>query len=951
LQDKGYRIYIPRLFENQDYILPSRNASILKGCLAFRTSSFKVDGRLRLKGRLKNELSLKPSIVQILITRRVSEIRRIEQTIAGIIDSLLLYSTEFFIKDQYYKILKYLVRKIFTVGTFNVPQVIKMWKDFVNYIFINYSRSDVIEQPKREKFNFFFKLIPIIKVQWTGDEYKDRQQLQALAHLISSRQLPAGDRKTETKALEKFESVVTADYKPDGEILTELYEAARNIGRRCRKAGPGPIRSAHISMTGAGSLFYSVEEGGRAKEILDSIYPILTHIPEEDGEISLPFINLKEVKGIPRWRTWCRHEIYEDHPEIDFGGDHPDTIGGFQAFRQGFDEAIGLQILCCAYISMKRDTQQVSEIPIRVLAIPEPGAKVRIVTTGPYWLYVLQQSQAHVTRAFLASHPSAESGLMRADQAWHYLYLICKARSFYKKDFACLSSDLESATDAIPRPVAVQLWRGFIDGLGYAGSLLDIAADLLLKDRLCIAPNKTFVATRGVFMGEPLTKTILTLLNLSCEEIAIRRYLNCDYDRPIQEPWRTFAVAGDDHIAIGPEDYLKGITRTHIRCGSLISPTKHAISRLVVRYCEKLIYIKNIFNCEWTPRTINDSTEMYIKSPFVDSIKVRLISPCSKNNEKYNDRNTAVGKAKSLGRTLRWLNSDLFHWKWIRMVRDRFFQRMGPLMPENTSGVYWHLLLPEHLGGVGLWLDSDIPSLCHKLPSPSKSFLVDLINGKATKEIIALFKGFTSNKSYRGYELLETDISLAKELLIPEAILGLGDPKDLGSLVREFNLQDKAAGNQHKILERLHWLSEDKIKDAILRPLLWKEILSNEAKVSAFNTETFKHRYAKLWDIVFNGNPIIDEETIKTALAFRERTKFYYCGEKLEIPIRGKIRSVNLLEELSAGLPNLNIRWTRVGKLSRPVYDPLFEQGDLILVNIVENEYEPDTLVDVSDTT
>jgi hypothetical protein len=857
----------------------------------------------------------------------------------GIIDSLLLFDNDLFIKDRHYKVLKHLVRKIFTVGAFNVPQVIKMWKAFSNHIFILATQSVTLEKPKRDSKNFFYRLVPHINPYWICGERLDKVALTKLAHLISSRQLPTGDKRTELESFEKFKLTTTAEYNPDAEILTDLYQAARIIGRRCRKAGPGPIRSAHISLATAGSFLKTVEEGGRATEIIDSVTPLLKHVPEEDGSITLPFITLKECKGVPRWRTWCRESQYVEYPDIDFGEVAQDTIGGFTPFRQGFDEAIGLQILSCAYISMINDTTQVSEIPVRVLTIPEPGAKARIVTTGPYWLYVLQQSQAHVTRAFLASHPSASSGMMRADQAWHYLYLICKARSHFKSDFACLSSDLEEATDAIPRRVALQLWRGFIDGLGYTGALIDIAYDLLKMDRMCFLPNEIFVATRGVFMGEPLAKTILTLLNLSCEEIALRRYFKCDFAKPLQVPWRCFAIAGDDHIAIGPLAYLEGITTAHLRSGSKISRTKHAISRLAVRYCEKLLDIRNIRNALWTPRTINNSTEMYIQSPFIDSVKVRLISPCSKNNEKFNDRNTAVGKAKSLGKTLRWLNTDLFCKKWIRMVRDRFFTRMGPLMPPISSGVYWHLLLPESLGGLGLWLDSDIPDLVQKLPSPSKSLVVDVSTDTIRKDIITLFKGFTSNVSYRGYELLETDVSLAKEFLIPEAIQGLPS-KGFKDLVSEFKLQDEPAGSQFKILRKKDWLTEDDVKDAILRPLLFKEILSREAKPSAFNTESFKHRYSRLWDIVFDGHPTISEEAIRKALWFREPMIFYYCGEKLDIPIRGSIRSVNLIEELTFGLPDLKVRWTKIGNLVRPVNDPS----------------EPDTLTcrtgsgDVSDT-
>jgi hypothetical protein len=834
-----------------------------------------------------------------------------------------------FITPLGYKALKRLVRKVFAVGTFNLPSVMKMWKDYINYVFIKLSESETLEKPSLES-NIFGFLYPQIRLI-VGDEDSRKQALEKLAHLISSRQLPTGDRKTESQALIKFRETVTSDYKPDAMILNDLYEASRIIGRRCRIAGPGPIRSAHLSMSCAGSFTNTILEGGRGQEIIDSITPILTVIPTEDCEHSLPFTVLKERKGVPRWRTWCRAEIYEEFPDVNFGDGTPDTIGGFCPFRQGFDESIGLQILACAYLSMIDDTQGVSEIPIRVLTIPEPGCKARIVTTGPYWLYVLQQSQAHVTRAFLASHPSAKSGLVRADQAWHYLYLISNARSSFKDDFACLSSDLESATDAIPRIVAKQLWKGFIDGLGYTGYLLDVAADLLIKDRLCLVEtNDTFVATRGVFMGEPLTKTILTLLNLSCEEIAIREYLGYDYAKPVQVSWRCFAVAGDDHIAIGPMDYLHGITRTHIRAGSLISVTKHAVSKRFVRYCEKILDINNIRNLNWTPKTINNGLSEYNQSPFVDSIKVRLLSPCSKNNEKFNDRNTAVGKAKSLGRTLRWLNRNHFHRKWISMVRDRFFIRMGNLLPDRSSGVYWHLLLPEILGGLGLWLEEDIPDLTINLPEPTKLLLEELDTISAEK--LTLFRGFTSNVSYRGYSLLESDLELAKEFLIPMVISGLGESKTLPELVQQFNLKDEAAGSQIKSLRFHDWLSEDDISDMILRPLLYKELLSGEAKALAYNTESFKRRYHKLWDLAFRGNLTISEDTVRKALAFKKRQLFYYIGEKFEIPIRGKLLSVNLIEEATIGLPNLKVQWTRVGRLARPIYDPdepedLFSNG------------------------
>jgi hypothetical protein len=867
----------------------------------------------------------------VLSERRYSDIKRVEQTIEGIIDSLLLFDTQMFIEQEGISLLRHIVRKTMATATFNVPEVVKMWKAYGNHLFIEASQSEVLDKPKKDSKNFFFSLDSWPKIQRIRAGVQlDKKTLSELAHLISSRQLPQGDRKVELDALVEFQRVTTENFIPDGEILSDLYQAARIIGRKCRKAGPGPIRSAHISLAASGSLFNKVEEGGRAQEIIDFIIPFLSVIPEEDQIIHLPFASLKEIKGIPRWRTWCRDETYEEFPDVSFGDETPETLVGFRVFRQGFDEAIGEQILCSAYLAMQDDLRGASEILLRVLTIPEPGCKARIVTTGPWWLYVLQQSQAHVTRAFLASHPSAESGLMRTDQAWQYLYLICKARHAFSDDMLCVSSDLKSATDVIPRTVAERLFKGFIDGVGYTGPLIDIATEILLRDRLCIVEQtgNAFVAQRGVFMGEPLAKTILTLLNLSCEEIAIRKFLNYDFEKQVQQSWRCFSVAGDDHIAIGPLAYLRYITATHIRAGSKISPDKHSISSIAVRYCEKILDIRNIRNLKWNPVNVNNSPEFYYESPFVDSIKVRLLSPCSKSHENFNDRNTAVGKAKSLGNTIRWMHRPHFSKKWVALVRDRFFQRMGPLLPDRTSGVYWHLLLPEVFGGLGLWLDEDFLDLAIRLPDPSKRAVKMMLAGTMSREHIALMGGFTSNKSYRGYELIESEVSLVQEFVIAELyqILQSGSLAEiclLEGIPEDISLRQKLSRLKVK-----GWLSDKELEDQILRPFLFKEILSKEAKVSAFNTETFKSRYAKLWDLLFDGHHTISEDDIKAACKFKISRPLYNVGEKMAMPVRGAIRELNLVEESTYGLPDLKIRWTQVGLLTNPINECIGEARD-----------------------
>lgn len=921
LRDKGFRVYIPRLFENGDYILPTRNATILAGCLRYKTSTFTERGKSKLVKRLMTSFGFSKGLALVFAMRKVSEIRRIEQTVHGIIDSLLLFDRSMFVTENGLSLLKHIVRKVLSTGVFDIPETVRMWKEYLNHLLIHSSESETLEKPKKSVKNFFFSLDAWPKIRDIRAGITDKANLESLAHLTSSRQLPTGNKKTERIALEKFRSTVTEKYLPDNRIIEELYEASIIIGRRCRKAGPGPVRSSHISLATAGSLFNKVKEGGRAEEILQHVQETLSFIPEVEREFKLPFTTVNDIPGIPRWQTWCRNEslgnlVPEGERELPFGSLSRETLAGFNPYRIGFDEAIGSQILVCAYLAMQEDTHSVSEIPIRVLTVTEPGCKARIVTTGPWWLYVLQQAIAHVTRAFLASHPSAESGLGRSDQAWQYLSLICNARKDFKEDFACLSSDLSEATDTIPKIVCTNLLKGFKEGLGYSSALFDTCIDLIEMDRMCLVAqtDSVFVATRGVFMGEPLAKTVLTLLNLSCEEVAIRKFLQYDFKHPVQVGWRCFQVSGDDHIAVGPRGYLREITETHIRAGSKISPDKHAISTKFVKFCEKILDVRNFSNIQWHPKTINNSYEEYHKSPFVDSIKIRLLSPCSKNNDNFNERNVSVGKAKSLGQTLRWMTPVHFEPKWKRMVRDRFFQRMGALLPDSSSGVYWHLLLPTELGGLDLWMEQDIPDLLIKLPSPSKTVIEDFISGSLNREIKKLVKAFCSNSSYRGYTLNETETTLVEEFIIDPLfdMLLKVTPKEA---IAQFNLQDLT---MHQALRRLKnegYLNEQEIRDSLLRPFLFKEILSREAKPSAFNTESFKHRYAKLWDLVFCGDTILTEEQLRKALSLKQDNYLYYIGDKLEVPIRGSYRSVNLLEEATAGLPDLKIHWIDVGIL------------------------------------
>jgi len=746
-----------------------------------------------------------------------------------------------------------------------------------------------LKRPGKE--NPFSCLLAWPKVQRILDHETDKRLLESFAHLVSSRQLPAGDRKAQTLALKKFKESVTEEYTPQAGFLNDLSRCALRVGEKCVSFtfGKGKcVTSPHVSLNSAGSYFATVLEGGRGKEIREALISRLTVIPKEDESIQTPFGLLSCPAGRPRWRFWCRASEYTFYEDIPFGEPITEEIFAEQnLYFQGFDEVIGCQILVTAYLDYQEWKLTGLGIPCRVLVVPEPGFKARIVTTGPYWLNILQQGLSHQLKDILKNHPSSKSSLQKTDQAWQSLYLMNPQG--YPKDYLCLSSDLKEATDHIPRVVAKRLLEGFIKGTALRSNLIETCIDLIEMDRCFISNDYVIEShTRGSMMGEPLTKCVLTILNLVVEELAFRKYYKINLNRSFlkEKPLRFYHIGGDDHLAIGPKQYLDYITENHLKCGSHISEGKHGISNKVVIYCEKVLDIKNIYR-PFNLKSINDSTEGYEASPFVDSIKVRLLSPTTKSFEVVADRNVAIGKGLSLGRTLKWLNRDHYPTKWVRMVRDRFFSRMGSLLPDRTSGVYWQLLLPSYWGGLDLYLPDEVEELYVRLPELTLSIMDAYLQNEQSAFVeIELLRKFLTNYSFRGYRLNETEVE-AMRSHVENVIKAHLPSKGWRELKQEFDpLDQHSATDLADTIYKEGWRMEEDIIDELLRPLLFKEILLGIDRLQPYNTEKLKVRYAKLWDLTYRGPHSSQKFTPKELeglLLTRPKGMFYKVGYPEEI--------------------------------------------------------------------
>jgi hypothetical protein len=927
---------------------------------------------------------------QVLPTRSACDVLRWMEEWEGIIDSLLLFDLNLF-NEENRGLLRFLFRKVFHIAMFNVDLVTSHWKEFTSVLWNNVSKQFTLEDVRISERNPFRKLLaygPIIDLQANG--LKTKLEATAMAHLLSTRQMVPGGVTKQVAALDKFVETTSVPFVPTEVNSERARIGATYVGKKVssRRKKTNLTALCHISLSTAGDVDFSKINGGRGAAIQEDISKILTDFPSQSGYLDLPFgISVREEQGVPRYATWGRPEnlrlkkklassdprwkarfVWSDAPVYGFGQprqDYDPEVESGEYALEGYDSYLGVQIFYAAllvafnegYLDLQGNP--LKPVPARTSVVPEPGGKARIITVTKWWLIILQQPFGHLTKSLLSGHPSAEAGLKRADQAWLYLDLLHKVKPL--SNGYVLSSDLEEATDAISPDVAETMIRGFYRGVGYTKlpKLIEIGIQLGLRSTREIEiqyPRSSgrkafsFIKRRGVLMGEPVTKSVLTLYSLVCEEMAIRDYLyhvsfrmpksqprpeavvlykdartNCTemiharsraewihllegishlancrmvsiklrekstdefefvnaktfrtrvgkyirlgvklsdefrrgqysdlktYTGPVTSKWRAFAVGGDDHIAYGPVQYLELITSNHFAFGSKISLPKHGFSNVAVKFCEKILMLRGR-DLSITPRQINQSSDFYEKSVWVDSIKVRLLSPLSKSMDVEDDRNIAIGKSRSLSRSLEWLNPDFFADAWCDLVLARFSQRMYPYLPKpigKDRSLWFQLKLPPEYGGLGLKFKNErLQDIIMHCPKPTRAYLKQLVskmngdNITIPDTVVRSFKRLCTANSARG---IKSEYDSTEEILLKMK------PKDLQTLRAELDLDSKLP--IRLVLRRAQaagYYPMDRAVEQLSRCFIFLDALRGRKRES-YKTVSWRNRYWHLWKVL-----------------------------------------------------------------------------------------------------
>jgi hypothetical protein len=701
---------------------------------------------------------------------------------------------------------KRLLKWAYSVSVYRTDTGTGQWKEFGSLLKWHALKSET-EKPEAptdfpgfgdqntEDFpRFWFKLCPWMEsVVMFGA--RSKLDLTRVAHLTSSRGLPSGDDTTRKRSLQKHRNTLESVHDETEEREEILRLLSNLIGRKIKEETSDYTSAAHLSLTTSSSFDSKVKEGGRAKEISESFRSWMEAVPTRTVEgTTLLGRESAEVAGFPRWMTAGRRNYNDFIAELPHdedgaisscvmpGESRQDTVFDFENFKYedpiyGLDEATGYQLHQWAVEEMlnlgfltgdkhQPDSLQLSAevYPlIRRSSIGEPGAKSRVVTVGEACVTIFLQPFSHHITGWLRNHPSARSGLTRAAQGFEYVKGLHRKEcpgDVEEPELRMLSSDLTTATDFCVHSYSQAMLDGLVSGLDEECPYHRLSNKLLCSSRRVVDSEEDVWSTnRGILMGDPGAKAVLTMHNLCAELEALIRYrLGRDASdaellshlRKLKHIpsawWRHFSCSGDDHAATGPREYLREITKSHSRNGMSVSWPQNFISEIGGTYCEEWIFIRD-YSCQEIFRGKFLFQLDYESHCHVDAIKLRLLSPCSKEHEGKDEPNPGIGKAHQISKVLAWLEKPLDLLK--KWASWRFSERFSAFLSDNVTRY-----LPVSLGGLEApaW-HLDLPTVIDQIIDLDHNHLIlmrKVLSGESTHLDRRVLSSFASNARARG---------------------------------------------------------------------------------------------------------------------------------------------------------------------------------------------------------
>lgn len=779
-----------------------------------------------LNGHKRRELlrihipGLHPNTYYHLSTQSKESIKRICNAVEGVKDCILFSQPDRADKFPHLKEYKRLIRWAYSKETFCPNGVCIEWKKFSTFVKWKILQSVTPEPERPQDFpgfginstlfklpHFWRRLTPWLILPWMYG-VQNKVQMTRVCHLCTSRNQPASTEAKRLDCIDDHSEVICGVFPHVGDNrVTQNRHLAELVGRTIlqQERNVDPF-GAHVSLVNSASLNSSVSSGGRVAEVRPLFREWLSRIPTEDVHGHTWFGVPYELRaGKAYWLTVCREIEVELPNETTLGESWEKFDLDWENFTYtdplfGLDDRTGYQLLQWSieygietgYLSGSRIYDEKNPLSIRTppeirpSAIGEPGNKARVVTVAPAWLTILLQPMSHLLSQHMLNYPPARCGMTRSDQLYDWV-----GRWYNRSeppDIMFLSSDLTTATDYCQFENSYAMLIGFLSGLGEMSTFTEFCARLLCSPRIYLndkSPNDGLLTTRGVLMGDPGTKIVLTLHNVCAsieaifryqwclevnDDLSIAQYISIYGSRLISEipKWVHFVCTGDDHFAVGPEEYLRNITKTHVKNGMMVTESKNFISRRGGFYCEEALCFSHlrpddIFSCKTT-----FDNQYYHQTPFVEALKIRLLSPCSKEATGKDETNPAIGKAEALTNALLNINEDFVLFK--PLVSARFEYRMESFLPKDWS----HRYLPPIYGGLGVpamhRTEQSLINLISALPELHQRAIWTVLNKRDSPFIRRVLGSFVANARMRGVATYEIENQIKGVLLNPELI-------------------------------------------------------------------------------------------------------------------------------------------------------------------------------------
>jgi len=260
----------------------------------------------------------------------------------------------------------------------------------------------------------------------------------------------------------------------------------------------------------------------------------------------------------------------------------------------------------------------------KLLTIKERG-KARILICAEAAFGQLQFPFSKMVASALEELPETRNGLRGTDDAFRAF----QEFPMGEENYSFILSDLTESTDSPPFWVVSEFLKlcrnkGLISPW-YHDLLQDIGTRQI---RICLKDGTKFTTVRGIPMGNPITKSILTYMTYN---IVRRSLVETFHDTRIRF-W--FRVKGDDllvalfgsdgRIPVGPVEGLRAIQSRMESYGFRLSESDTFISRRLAFFCEASFRVPKL----------EDSyivvTQKKVTGSFIDPVKGRFLLPLFK---------------------------------------------------------------------------------------------------------------------------------------------------------------------------------------------------------------------------------------------------------------------------------------------------------------------------------